>query len=436
MKKNKKYLLYIFSVVLYITIGMYSVISVTDWISREYFDTLGYNAVDIAKIVSTRYYITSNEITELMNLDFKEILEHPANKRFNALFQGGEFSSNFRFAYILTALSPEQIKYHVTDDNAEHFGAAPGTPLDMLWLVDAVINQAEYEEDYYDDINRYSYMRTNDIEAYKERKQTFIVTRDEYGNAITGYVPIYTVENDFAGMLGIDINFDRFESHVKSTRLSFLLIFMLPTLLLTLVFVLVLLGNIRNSRIEASTDPLTSLYNRRFLKNTMPSIIEKHFTEQHNLSVIMLDIDFFKNYNDNYGHPMGDKVLIEISKAISSALRRELDVVCRYGGEEIIVILKNTGLHCAIIVAKRIKNAVDGLSIEHKYSAVSDHVTISQGIYSAIPLKSGIKTEEQFIKYADMALYAAKNSGRNKFAVYGNNENLNENDYSEEDCCL
>ena len=432
---KKKYLLYIFSVALYITIGIYSIISVTNRISLEYFDTLGYKAVDIAKIISNRFYITNNEITELMSLDFREILEHPANKRFNELFQGGEFSDNFRFAYILIGLKPEQIKYYVTEENAEHFGAAPGTPLDMLWLVDAVINQDEYEEDYYDDINRYSYMRENDLAAYNERKQTFIVTRDEYGDAITGYVPIYTVENDFVGMLGIDINFERFEKYVKSARLSFILIFMLPTLLLTLVFVLVLLRSIKNSRIEASTDPLTSLYNRRFLKNTLPSIIEKHFTEQHHLSVIMLDIDFFKKYNDNYGHQMGDKVLIEISKAISSTLRRELDVVCRYGGEEIIIILKNTGLRCAVIVAKRIKNAIEGLYIEHKYSAVSDHVTISQGIYSAIPLKPGIKTEEQFIKYADVALYEAKNSGRNKFMVYGNNANLNEDDYSDDGCC-
>ena len=432
---KKKYFYYIFSFVLYIAIGIYSIISVTNRISQEYFDTLGYKAVDIAKIVSNRFYITNHEITELMSLDFRDLLEHPANKRFNELFKGGEFSNNFRFAYILTGLKPEQIKYYVTDDNAEHFDAAPGTPLDMLWLVDAVINQGEYEEDYYDDINRYSYMRENDLAAYKERKQTFIVTRDEYGNAITGYVPIYTVENEFAGMLGIDISFDKFEKYVKSARLSFILIFLLPTLLLTLVFMLVLLRNIRNSRIEASTDPLTSLYNRRFLKNTLPSIIEKHFTEQHNLSVIMLDIDFFKNYNDNYGHQMGDKVLIEISKAISSALRRELDVVCRYGGEEIIVILKNTKLHCAVIVAKRIKNAIDRLCIEHKYSAVSDHVTISQGIYSAIPLKPGIKTEEQFINYADMALYEAKKSGRNKYMVYGNNANFNEDDYSDDDCC-
>ena len=419
MSKSIRYLLYVSSAILYMVIGIYSVTNVTNWITSEYFDTLGTKAVDIARIVSNKYYITNDEVAELMQLSFREVLEHPANKRFVEIFKGEGYSDAFRFAYILVRLSPNQVRYHVTYENAGRFGAPLGTPLNILWLVNVFIHQDQLTEGYYDDISRYSRMRTiEELVAYAEREPTFVVTRDEFGNAITGYVPIYSIENDFVGMLGIDINFERFERHSMMVRLYFILIFMIPTIILTLAYVLAHRGNIREKHMEASMDPLTSLNNRRFLKNSMPLIINEHYKKQNDLSVIMLDIDFFKKYNDNYGHQMGDEVLIKISEAISSALRSENDIACRYGGEEIMLILKKTGLSGAIYVAERIKNAINKLSIEHKYSDISDIITVSQGIYSAVPLKADSIIEEQFITYADKALYEAKNSGRNKYLVY------------------
>ncbi|MCL2768041.1 MAG: GGDEF domain-containing protein [Synergistaceae bacterium] len=419
MNKKIKYFIYISAIALYAFIGIYSTNYVTDWITSEYFDTLGDKAIDIAKITLNKYHITNDEVSELMSLSFADSLEHPANKRFMKLFEGREFSRDFKYAYIISKLKPEQVKYYVTVENSELFEADPDTPLDIIWLVDAVINQGEYEEDYYDDINRYTHLRTSEeIKVYEERKQKCVFTRDEYGNAITGYVPIYTTENDFLGMVGIDINFDRFEKNARMVRFSFILIFMLPTILLTLFFILVYFENRLDLRQETNTDPLTSLYNRRYLNNCMPLIVKSHCKNQSNLSVIMLDIDFFKKYNDNYGHQKGDEVLIRICAAISSALRSANDIACRYGGEEVILILKNTNLSGATYVAERIKNTIHGLAIEHKYSDVSDIITVSQGIYSAIPLRADKKTEEQFIAYADKALYEAKNSGRNKYIVY------------------
>jgi len=419
LNKKIKYLLYVSAAALYVTIGIFMVSYVTNWITAEYYDTLGHKAMDIAKIVSHNYYITNDEVAELISLSFREILEHPANKRFNSLFKDEKFSNDFRSAYISLILSPEQVKYYVTGENTGHFETDPGTPLNVLWLVNAIINQEEYTEGYYDDINRYSWLRTSkDIMAHEERKQAFVVVRDKYGNAITGYVPIYTLENEFAGLLGVDINFERFEKHAGIVNLSLILIFVLPTIILTFVYILIYFGNRIELRQEAITDPLTSLNNRRFLKNSMPSIIKKHYKKQSNLSVIMLDIDFFKKYNDNYGHQMGDEVLVKISGAITSALRSDNDIACRYGGEEMIVILKYTGLSGAIYVAERIKNAISRLALEHKYSDISSLVTVSQGIYSAVPSKADKKTEEKFIAYADRALYEAKNSGRNKYMIY------------------
>jgi diguanylate cyclase (GGDEF)-like protein len=149
------------------------------------------------------------------------------------------------------------------------------------------------------------------------------------------------------------------------------------------------------------------------MEKYLAQIIKDHYKKQLALSVIMIDIDFFKKYNDNYGHQQGDKVLIEVTHAIASVLRGNLDVICRYGGEEFIVILGNTKASNANSVAERIKTKVNSLAIKHEYSDIHDNVTISQGIYSAVP--SSADDEKLFIEYADKAMYMAKNTGRNKY---------------------
>jgi diguanylate cyclase (GGDEF)-like protein len=129
----------------------------------------------------------------------------------------------------------------------------------------------------------------------------------------------------------------------------------------------------------------------------------------------MIDIDHFKNYNDKYGHQQGDRVLVGVTKAISSALREKMDAICRYGGEEFIVILTNTKASDAEIVAERIKTTVNGLAIKHKNKEAAECITVSQGIYYAVPLNPD--SEKLFIENADKAMYSAKNSGRNKYVI-------------------
>jgi diguanylate cyclase (GGDEF)-like protein len=128
----------------------------------------------------------------------------------------------------------------------------------------------------------------------------------------------------------------------------------------------------------------------------------------------MIDIDFFKKYNDNYGHQQGDTVLVEVTKAITSVLRIRTDFLCRYGGEEFLVILPNTKASGAGVVAGRIQAIVNKLAIKHEYSEASDIVTISQGIYSAVP--SNTDSGKTFIEFADKGMYKAKNWGRNRYA--------------------
>lgn len=152
-------------------------------------------------------------------------------------------------------------------------------------------------------------------------------------------------------------------------------------------------------------DPLTGLYNRRGLKNRLENVLE-NYSGSH--FVLLLDIDHFKAYNDNYGHAMGDQALARVSVAIRDAVRSR-DIVTRYGGEEFLVLLTNVNASIALKLAERIRQYILNLEIPHRFNeCVATHVTISAGI---APLFED--DFDQALAHADRALYVAKNQGRN-----------------------
>ena len=157
-------------------------------------------------------------------------------------------------------------------------------------------------------------------------------------------------------------------------------------------------------------DPLTGLYNRRGLKNRLDNILENHAGSHY---VLLLDIDHFKAYNDNYGHAMGDQALARVSVAIRDAVRSR-DVVTRYGGEEFLVLMTNVNSSIAMKLAERIRQYVLDLEIPHLFNeTVSTHVTISAGI---APIYDN--DFDQAVANADSALYVAKNQGRNTILAW------------------
>ena len=162
---------------------------------------------------------------------------------------------------------------------------------------------------------------------------------------------------------------------------------------------------------EATTDGLTGAYNRRFFDERFAAEFGRAQRQNIPLSLIMLDVDYFKLYNDNYGHPAGDKVLISIVKALKSQLNRPTDVVVRYGGEEFAVILPDSEMEGGRIIAEKLRAAVSNLNLPHSQSKVADHVTISIGV-AAYQLDTACDATS-LLKMADAALYDAKHSGRN-----------------------
>lgn len=137
--------------------------------------------------------------------------------------------------------------------------------------------------------------------------------------------------------------------------------------------------------------------------------------EQQPLSLILCDIDYFKLYNDTYGHQAGDSCLKQVAGAISRALKRPADLVARYGGEEFAVIMPNTNDAGAIQIAQKLRFEVHQLMIPHAASAVSEYITLSLGVASTIPNQE--LSAENLIAAADDALYEAKKQGRNQVSV-------------------
>ncbi|WP_434683671.1 diguanylate cyclase domain-containing protein [Pseudanabaena minima] len=163
-------------------------------------------------------------------------------------------------------------------------------------------------------------------------------------------------------------------------------------------------------------DGLTQIANRRCFDERVLYEWQRLHREKQPLSLLMFDVDYFKRYNDHYGHQLGDECLLRISQAVDQLVCRPADLVARYGGEEFIVILPNTNLDGAIAVAKIVHEAIADLQIPHQASDVSDVVTISMGIASDIPNLE--RSPYVLINQADQALYYAKQQGRNQSVIF------------------
>lgn len=171
-------------------------------------------------------------------------------------------------------------------------------------------------------------------------------------------------------------------------------------------------------------DGLTEIPNRRRFDTVILAEWKRSQRNGHPLSIAIMDIDFFKNYNDTYGHLQGDNCLKQVAKAIINVPTRPSDFVARYGGEEFVVVLPIIEINGAITVCERLRQAVQELSIPHTASCISPYITISIGVTTIIPGDDGC-TLHDFVRQADIALYKAKGMGRNIVEVF-NSDMIND----------
>ncbi|MBF0540852.1 MAG: diguanylate cyclase [Nitrospirae bacterium] len=168
------------------------------------------------------------------------------------------------------------------------------------------------------------------------------------------------------------------------------------------------------------TDPLTKLYNRRYLDNVFKRELDRVKRDKKHLSFMMLDIDYFKQYNDTYGHPAGDEVLQKIAHFLTINLRRPGDFVFRIGGEEFGALFIDLDQSKSIDLVSQIISGINELNIKHETSKVIDHVTVSIGlivVYNDLEI-----LQDEVVCRADLALYKAKHEGRNRFVLWNKDD--------------
>ena len=159
-------------------------------------------------------------------------------------------------------------------------------------------------------------------------------------------------------------------------------------------------------------DGLTALFNRRTFDEELESEWRRALRAPSPFSIIILDIDYFKKYNDTYGHQEGDLCLRSVANIVGCSVRRPGDLTARYGGEEFVVLLPLTSADDAAVIAEGIRREVEAVGLEHKTSTVSNVVTVSIGVGTVTPALD--QSADELLRLADQALYAAKSEGRNR----------------------
>jgi len=162
----------------------------------------------------------------------------------------------------------------------------------------------------------------------------------------------------------------------------------------------------------SSRDCLTGMFNRRRFDEALETEWKRALRTHAPLSLLMMDIDYFKNYNDAYGHLSGDECLKAVAFAMSSTLRRPADFIARYGGEEFVAVLSDTDITGAVHIGECIRKAVEDSRIQHEHSLASECVTLSVGAATTVPRQE--VSSLLLVEVADNALYDAKQAGRNR----------------------
>lgn len=166
---------------------------------------------------------------------------------------------------------------------------------------------------------------------------------------------------------------------------------------------------------QVRTDALTGLANRRHFDEVLGNEWRRHAREQSPLTIVLMDIDYFKKYNDALGHPAGDDCLRRVAGLLTEAFGRSADLAARYGGEEFVVLLSNTASHEAAEQVERLQGLIANASVMHPASDISPQITLSMGIASCVPIRD--EDPWNLVEAADQGLYEAKKLGRNRYQV-------------------
>ena len=243
------------------------------------------------------------------------------------------------------------------------------------------------------------YKKTNQSEKYFEMGKNIYREEKKFND---------NLKKDYIDFVKNSYVLDQMKKHERIAKIK--IISLGGFVFLAFISIIIGIFQIKKLNKKNFTDALTLVYNRKY----MDFLIEKPLKKPMNAAIVMIDIDYFKNYNDYYGHPAGDIVIKKTADILRKSLRKD-DIVIRYGGEEFLLILKNADSEIFKDVYKRIAENLKNENISHEKSPISDRVTISVGVCFKYFEKT-LNLKEN-IKKADKALYISKESGRNRFTI-------------------
>lgn len=386
---------------------------------------LGDKAVCLAQDIAVRYSLTSDQVESLFSLEFQELLNNPINVEFENKAREVMKNSDIKYIYLqLPILDQTKIKYKVESGEEELYNAPPGKPLNVIYLLDAVINDETRLDDtggyWYTDKDRYTVMDEKFKASYEKRGFSYHLNSDRWGNYLTGYAPFYDNENNYLGLIGVDLFLDRHNSFLQN-YIYLLLFFILINLAIGILSIhLTFKVRTAKKEIQEKTelsylDDLTGIFNRRRFRELLKEEWQKALRDKKVISLLLIDIDYFKEYNDNYGHIAGDQVLKKIATALRDGVEWAGGVLARYGGDEFVVLMPEIDLDRAEKLANSLVKKTNSLGIQHRYSPISNCQTVSVGV-AAITPEPGMQPEV-LIERADEALYKSKRYGRNRIST-------------------
>ncbi|MCK5069924.1 MAG: diguanylate cyclase, partial [Desulfocapsa sp.] len=248
-------------------------------------------------------------------------------------------------------------------------------------------------------------LSNEDIELILSEVHTHVDQAGEYfGLRIKNTKPVQEILQEANIRLSlINLDFDQMNQELIKTKME------LENLTTELKKKNEILSNLAN------IDGLTEIYNHRFFQNTLDNEINRAERNDTEISLLLIDIDKFKNFNDTYGHQVGDFILKEFSAILKQTIRK-YDTLARYGGEEFTVILPDTSSEEACSVAEKLRSAVDDYVFRD--SKTNYHITASFGVSTGSPAGDEEFSKSELISMADTALYDAKEAGRNRVSVF------------------
>lgn len=377
-------------------------------VEKGYLASEGNAAQNFAVLTAASIHLSNDEVTMLKGLSSADLQASAQNQALKELISNPQFTSKVDYAYVMVQLPKEEVKYEVTKDNQKWFDAEIGTPLDILWLLDVTV--ADAQADVKEDVLRYSYYIEEDKKIFRDAP-LYILHSSEWGDHICGYAPLYSNEGDYIGVVGVELETKDYDTYRKSAMGALAMLLVIATLTLTLIFAFLYTKYRKLQYDKIYIDALTGSYNRSYYNNRLVKHLNQTRKEGYCVALLIADIDWFKKINDTFGHDVGDQALIEISNILAETFGKEN--VVRFGGEEFVVgiwIKKEAELKLRLsALYKRISSTKFG----HQQIELS--ISIG-GSYLYCHEVSGWVISSM-LKAADYKLYEAKERGRRQFLL-------------------